>query len=139
MVSSDSDRIFPGPRTRIRVSFRELAEAADAATSASSRLAFVRVSLALDLHRDPTPQELWLRFCELHRALARRITGPILQRARARRSRRDFAPTQDLATEPPVPLDPRLDDLEPIPSPAIRYVATEVHIYARTRRRRIGR
>ena len=131
--------VLPSPRSRVWLPFLELARRASALTSGSSRLAFLRIELALQLYRDPTPQELWDRFYELHPAIAQRVYRPLLAKHRAQRLRAQTvgpAETASLAAEVSLPFEPDVLDREPGPSPAIRRVSTETLVHDKRHGRR---
>jgi hypothetical protein len=127
MQTPDSDLVLASAHIRVRVPFVLLALALSDLTSGSSRLAFVRLSLALELYRDPAPQELWDRFRDLHPRLAHAALQRVAGRRRAGRRRPSYNPFRD---ELPVHVDlrsatlslPRAvspHELEPAPAPAI--------------------
>jgi hypothetical protein len=126
MQTPDSDLVLASAHSHARVPFVLLALALSGLTSGSSRLAFVRLSLALELYRDPAPQELWDRFRELHPRLAHEALQRVAGRRRASRRRPSYNPFRD---DLPAPVDlrsaslslPRAvgpNELEPAPAPA---------------------
>ncbi len=64
----DPDLVLPSPLSRVPLPFRELARRL--APEGLRALAETRLALALEIQRDPAPQELWDHFRLLHTALA---------------------------------------------------------------------
>jgi hypothetical protein len=142
MHATNSDLILPSARSRVRVPFVALAAAVSAFTSDSSRLSFIRLSLALALYRDPTPQEIWNRFRELHPTIARAAQLRVASRISLLRNRARYNPyhldvpaTVDLPSADLSLLDiVPPDELDPALAPSIHYAVRSANEALRRRK-----